>query len=147
MLPPNGTRRSHLSVPDSGSFLPASELRTRIIHSLFKKRAFLPSSPFSCGSETTEMVSGVTQLLSLFITLKVKGKVAIFLLSHAWMRVGNGGTAPPGGVWKCCVGRRATLDVLEEKKIVIMAALSGFWPLCRLSGDRCTAYAKVFQTA
>jgi hypothetical protein len=28
------------------------------------------------------MVSGVTQLLSLFITLKVKGKVAIFLFEH-----------------------------------------------------------------
>jgi len=43
------------------------------------KRAFLPSSLFSCGSEATEVVSGVTQLLSLFITLKVKGKDAIFI--------------------------------------------------------------------
>jgi len=147
-----GTRRSHLSVPYSNSFLPTSELSlyacfsTRIIHSLFKKRAFLPS-PFSCGSEATEMVIGVTQLLSLFITLKVKGKVAIFIRAHAWMCVGNGGTAPPVGVWKCCVGRRTTLDVLEEKKIVIMAALSGFWPPCRLSRDRCTPYAKVFSNS
>ena len=99
---------------------------TRIIHSLFKKRAFLTSSPFSYGSEATEMVSGVTQLLSLFVTLKVKAKVAIFIWAYAWMHVGNGGTAPPGGVWKCCVGRRATLDVLEEKIFVIMAALSEF---------------------
>jgi len=120
---------------------------TRIIHSLFKKRAFLPPPPFSCGSEATEMVSGVTQLLSLFITLKVKGKVAVFIWAPTLMHVGYGGTAPPGLLWKCCWGRRATLDVLEEKKFVIMAALRGFWPPCRLSRVRCTPYAKMFSNS
>ena len=118
---------------------------TRIIHSLFKKQAFLPSSPFSCESEATEVVSGVTQLLSLFITLKVKGKVAIFICAHGWMHKGYGGTAPSGLLWKCCWGCSVALDVLKEKKIVIMVARSGFWPLCRLFRDRCTPYAKVFS--